>query len=416
MRKRSAAAVLAVALGLPVLPLTAARAVGEAGAGFGSVSLTAVARGQEFLFRSDVPAQLSIPYAISRLQLGEGVGLATVAWPGDTAAALGTIAVLLGAPEQARVLNDPAIASANSGAGDADVSNTTVPGTTMRATATKRKATALAAAEGSSAAAATAGSSSSQSAVEFTGEAMATGTATSTVRDVTFGGVVHVGSVTSTAMGTTDGKHADAKGSTTVTGLSVAGVPVTVDEDGVSVAGSTIVPPGSADAVTDALKQAQITLTLTKPIKTVAGGRVEYSTGALVATTPLGTLTLGGAQLVLAATPLEAGLVPPVPLPEVIAPSASVPTGTTTPVVELPGVVQPDGVPLPTSAPSVASRPPSAGVSTALEALSVRTGYGWAWLVSGLLLSFLAATGLLGLSRRWLAPDLSGCPLERSAS
>ena len=58
MRKRTAAGVLAVALVLPVLPLTAAGAAGEKGSGFGSVSLNAVARGQEFLFMDQIPAQL----------------------------------------------------------------------------------------------------------------------------------------------------------------------------------------------------------------------------------------------------------------------------------------------------------------------------------------------------------------------
>ena len=290
MNKRGWAVTVAVALGLPLLPLTAAVATGEPGSGFGSVSLTAVAHGQEFLFSptTQIPAQLSVPYAAARMELGEGIGLATVGWPGDTGASLGTTLIVgFGAPDQVRVLNDPAVASARSGAGDADVTNTTVPATTVRATATKKKATASAALDGTSAAATTAGSSSSQSSVELTGVSSAIGAAQSAVRDVTLG-PVHIGAVTSSASGTTDGRHADAKGSTSVTGLTVAGVAVTVDEKGVSVAGTGVVPPGAADAVTDALKQAQIGLTLTKPLRTAAAGRVEYSTGALVATTPFG--------------------------------------------------------------------------------------------------------------------------------
>ncbi|MFN2538627.1 MAG: hypothetical protein ABR549_10835 [Mycobacteriales bacterium] len=401
----SAVGMLLMALALPVLPLTAAGAAGDPGSGFGSVSLHAVAHGQEFLFRSEIPAQLSVPYAASNLQLGEGVALATVAWPGDTAAALGTTAVLLGGPDQLRVLNDPAVASARSGTGDADVTNTAVPGTTMHATATKRRATALAAADGSSAAATTAGSSSSQSAVELTGETLARGIATSTVRDVTVG-VVHVDAVTSTTTGMTDGLRASANGSTTVTGLTVGGVPVTVDEHGVSVAGAGVVPPGAADAVTSALQRAQITLALTKPVKAVAGGRVEYSTGALVATTPLGTLTLGGAQLVLSAT-RDDDTGPVVPLP------TSTPGGTTTlPGDQPPVEVQPGGSGQPPAVPAPTALPQSDGPLAAVP-LSLRTGYGWAWVAAGLLLTFLAASGLLALNRRWLAPDLSGCPLER---
>jgi hypothetical protein len=374
-----------------------------------------VAHGQEFLFSptTQIPAQMSVPYAASRMELGEGIGLATVAWPGDTAASLGTTLIVgFGAPDQVRVLNDPALASARSGTGDADVSNTTVPAATVHATATKKKATALAALDGTSTLATTAGSSSSQSSVELTGVATAVGSASSTVRDVTFG-VVHIGAVTSTASGTTDAQHADAKGGTSVSGVTVAGVAVTVDEHGVSVAGNGVVPPGAADAVTDALKQAQISLTLTKPLKTVTGGKVEYSTGALVATTPFGTLTLGGAQLVLDATPEFTSVLPSPPV--VIDPQASaiVPGGSSGG-----GAQPPAGITGPGPQPAIAPAPvlSGSGPSGSLVPLSVRTGYGWAWVVSGLLLSFLAGSGLLALSRRWLAPDLSGCPLERSAS
>ena len=414
MRKRSAAAVLAVALGLPVLPLTAAGAAGEPGSGFGSVTLRAVAHGQEFLFSptTQVPAQMSVPYAVSTIQLGEGVGLATVAWPGDTGASLGTtLQVGFGAPGAVSILNDPALAVARSGSGDADVTNTTVPAATVRSTATKKKATASAAVDGAAALATTAGSTSSQSVVELTGESTATGTASSAVRDVTVAGVLHVGAVTSTASGSTDGAHADAKGSTSVAGLSVAGIPVTADENGVSVAGTALLPPGAADAVTDALKQAQITVTLTKPVRSATGGRVEYSTGALVVTTPLGTLTLGGAELVLSATTLDDTAVPPVVGP----PATSLPGGVAVPptVGQQPGSVPPAlGGPSP-SVPGPTTLP-RADQPSALVPVSIRTGYGWAWLVSGLLLAGLAANALLALNRRWLAPDLSGCPLERS--
>ncbi len=423
MRKRTSAATLAVALALPVLPLTAAHADGDPGSGFGAVRLHAVAHGEEFLFSSttQIPAQMSVPYAASDFQLGEGVGLATVAWPGDTGASLGTtLQVGFGAPSQASILNDPAIAIARSGSGDADVKNTTVPAATVHATATKRKATADAAVDGAAALATTAGSTASTSSVELTGVTSAVGAASTDVRDVTIGGVVHIGAVTSSATGSTDGEHADAKGSTSVSGLSVAGVGVTVDETGISVAGTTVVPPGAADAVTSALVQAQITITLTKPVKTVTGGKVEYSTGGLVVTTPLGTLTLGGAELVLNATRADDITTPPTgesTTPPVTDPGGT--TGGTTggAVVPTTGGVDPGGttgpapiVPGPTL-PRTGGSPVFAGVP-----LSVRTGYGWAWVVSGLLLSFLAGSWLLGLSGRWLIPDLSGCPLERRPS
>lgn len=414
VNKHSAAGLLVVSLALPVLPLTAAHASAAPGSGFASVSVSALAKGQEFLFRQEIPAQLSVPYALSELKLGDGSATATVAWPGAIGATLGTTLILAGgAPDQVSVLNDPAVAYAQSGVKDSDNSVTVVPGSTMRATATKTKATAVAAAEGAQALATTAGSTKASSAVELTGPTTVAGTATTEVRDVTLGGVVHIGAVTSSAKGTTDGHKADATGSTSVTGVTVAGVGVTVDEKGVSVAGTGVVPPGALDAVTSALEQAQITLQITKPVRSVNGPKVEYATGALVAVTPLGTLTLGGAQLVLTAT--RADSAPP--------PSTVTVPG---PVVEPPAAGQPvSGTPpqLSGSTPSVAGPPtqvqgpatlPSVATPGALSLLpvSIRTGYGWAWIASGLLLSFLASSALLALNRRWLAPDLSGCPLE----
>ena len=406
MRTRTAAAALVLSLGLPVLPLTAARAGADPGSGFGSVSLSATARGQEFLFRAEIPGQLSVPYAQSELRFGEGSSTATVAWPGATAATLGTAVVLLGAPEQAIILNDPVVAYARSGSGSPDVSNTTLTGSTMRATATQQKATAVASVEGAKALTAAVGRTSSETSVELAGPTRATGTATSIVRDVSLaGGLVTVAAVVSTTTGKTDGLVASATGSTVVSGVTVAGLPVTVDQQGVSVAGTSVVPAGAADAVADALSQAQISLVLTTPVKRVQGGDVEYATSALVVVTPLGTLTIGGAQLALQAT------VGDEPFPS---PAPPVPTGGGDPSAGQ----QPPG---PGTGPGTVGNPPpvggteppqTAGGPLALLPVAIRTGYGWVWLVSGLLLSLLATSGLLSLNRRWLAPD-PACPLER---
>jgi hypothetical protein len=419
MRTSLALAAVVTGLALPVLPLTAAQGIGAPGAGFASLTVTAVGHGQEFLFSSttQIPGQLTVPYALSSLKYGEGSATATVAWPGATAASLGTTAVLLGAPSQLQALDDPAIATARSGSGDADVNNTTVPGAVMHATATATKATALASVQGSDVAATTAGETETSSSVTLTGERSAVATAAGLARDVTLaGGTIHIASVVSTATGHTDGVSADATGQTAVSGLTVAGVPVTVDDKGVRAAGTTVLPPGATDPVTSALAQAQVQISLTSPVKKRTGGEVEYSTGALVIATPLGTVTLGGAEVVLAATPADAA---GAPQPQLSTPEPGDPLAAVTPGLPggeafVPGAAG-AGAPASASAPAVASEvsPPPANVTAALIAL--RAGYGWAWLVSGSLLAFAAASGLAGLSRRWLAPDLRGCPLERSA-
>ena len=418
MKRTLASVAVVTGLALPVLPLTAAHGVGAPGAGFASLTVTAVGHGQEFLFSSttQIPAQLTVPYALSALKYGEGSATATVAWPGATAASLGTTAVLLGAPSQLQVLDDPAVAYARSGSGDADVNNTTVPGAVMHATATASKATAVASVQGSDVAATTAGESATSSSVTLTGERTAVASAAGSARDVTLaGGTIHIASVVSTATGHTDGASADATGQTAVSGLTVAGVPVTVDEKGVRAAGTTVLPPGATDPVTSALEQAQVHISLTSPVKKTSGGEVEYSTGALVIATPLGTVTLGGAEVVLAATPADAtGVTPPAPAtagPDL--PPAPVTTDRAGGQGFSPGA--PEAVRAPGSpAPAVASDGGAPPTSVRAVLISLRTGYGWAWAVSGALLAFAAAAGLAGLSRRWLAPDLRGCPLERS--
>jgi hypothetical protein len=395
---------LLMAAALTAVPLAPAPAAGSA---FSSVSLTSVASGASWVFSgtSQIPAETDVPYAATSIRLGAGQATATVAWPGETGAAFGsTLIVGFGAPESARVLNDPAYARAQSGRGPATVSNSSVPTGTMTAHATTTDTSAASSVDGASTLATTTGAARSTSAARIVSASDAVVEGATSIRDVTVAGVVHVGSVVSSARATTDGSHADAEGTTTVTGLSVAGQAVSIDEHGITVAG-TSVPAGAAlDAVEAALAQAQVTLTLSRPVRIVSAGRVEYATGALIVSTPLGVLSLGGVQLRAGATlgdPLR------VPMPAAIAPAGGQPADGT----DQSG--SPDVVPGTTDVPST---PPSVvqQVVRALLPTSLTTGYGWGWVVLGLALAAGAATALSGLPSRWLPALEDRCPLEKS--
>lgn len=402
---------------LLVLPLLAvacppvATATEEPGSGFASVSLSAVATGQALLPDPSrgAPGELDVPYAASTIRLGAGRATSSVAWPGEVAANLGSAAVALGAPPQAAVLNDPVLAIARTGSGDPDVRNDSVPGASMEAHARLHDVSAATSAHLVDALATVVGRSHAATRVRLAGPARATGEATSSVRDVTVAGVVHVGAVTSSATAFTTGTTADATGSTVISDLTVAGTAVTVGPDGLSLAG-TAVPAGPAlDAVNQALAQAGVSIALGSRTKRVAGGVVEFATGSLVLTTPMGVVSLGGVQLRVGAgtEPGVAVDLGPAPAPGIELPPAVVSPGgdATGPVLSGDPAPATDGSPLPRVV---------RGVLTALTPLSVATGFTPWWVVLGLLAALLAGAGLRRLPAAVLPPPAVPChPEER---
>jgi hypothetical protein len=393
---------------LCVVPLLAVppAAADEPGSDFASLSLWSTGAGQSFQFTADsaVPAEVWVPYAAAEIKLGAGMATSSVAWPGEVGASVGSAAVLLGAPPQAMILNDPFVARARSGTGARDVTNTMLPGSTMEAHAGADDVRAASSTSLVQQAASVAGATTATAQVRLTGPARATGEATSSVRDVTVAGVVHVAAVTSRATGSTDGLHAEATGSTVVSGLTVAGQAVTIDDTGLHVAGVGVPADQALDAVAAVLAQAQVTLALGPPTRHVQAGRVEYATGSLLISTPVGILSLGGAQLRLTATrapsflpapAAAAPLPPPAPQPAVAAPPVT--------AVPPPSGPAPDAGPLPAVVRSVLA---------ALRPLGITTGYGPAWLPAGLLLALLAGAVLRRVPATVLPAPPPPCPTE----
>jgi hypothetical protein len=359
MRVRRSATVLLVTgvtcLAGAGLPLFSASADGEPGSGLGSFSLSANA--PTGLVREDLPAyQCSAPKTLAGSGACEGVinetvstlrngpighALSSVVWPGTLGANAGSLLILLGSsgqlplpiplplpvpisiplppvPSQATMLNDP-IKAENSISGTEDtVVNSPIPGTTMTATATPTNvaATAIIGAN-QGAEAASFGTITSRSRTTLTGPKSAEAVAHSEVTNLDIAGVIHLGAIVSDAKATTDGTKAVASGQTTIVGASIAGVPVTIDQHGVTVQSQNLplLPSVATAAVNNALKQAGITLSVSTASGTPDGASVNFDAGSLIVgikqPESLGgqslggflTIVLGGAHVSVTSTP-----------------------------------------------------------------------------------------------------------------
>jgi hypothetical protein len=323
MRRRPAlvgAAVLCFATA-GLLQSVAADATSAPGAAF--LGYTLRAQGSGLQLTEDEPTATSHPEAegevphsqVSLVSGPVGYALSSVAWPGALVANAGSLLVLAGAPvppDVAQQLNDPVRAETRTG-GPSSVTNDSVPGAVMHASVAPGKAAADSFVDGGEAGTTTGFGKTSTSSSAVLAASSATTTADSAAKDVSLaGGVVTLRSVVSHATATTDGEVATASGSTVVSGLEVAGVPVTVDDHGVTVNGTTTpVDPTLAETVNTALSQLNMRIALSSPSSSRQDGSVSYDAGSLIVSwTPpqsanLFTAALGGARVLAAASPTD---------------------------------------------------------------------------------------------------------------
>jgi hypothetical protein len=298
---------------------TVAAADDEPGSGFGSYNLAANAPVEQVRFTDGDKCGGSpggtggcegvVPEAVSTLRKGPiGYALSSVAWPGVLAGNLGSIVVVSGGPKEASALNSPVRAEARNGSGPDTVTNTQYPGMTMVATAKDDVVSAAAdIAQSTNNQAGTFNNSSSKTKVALTSATTGIAEAYSHADGISLaGGVVTIGSVTSTAKGTTDGAKASATGSTLVKDVKIAGVPVTIDERGVTVNGNNVpLNKAASDAVNAAITNAGMSIAVSLPTGKPDRGNITYTAGSLVFVwkTPGGSFTaiLGGATVQLAA-------------------------------------------------------------------------------------------------------------------
>ena len=418
-----------------------AGAASDPGSGLGAIDVEAHASGYRVPMYStggeDVEAE--IPWATVSMQTGGTThALTSMYWPGDTGGHGGDTLKLLGTPcilfnpqgalptdppcvyqpspppdSVYQNLNDPYKAEAQSGSGS-PTATSGGQGVTMLAVAHSTDASAQTVMSGSSMPGAgdTFGETTTVTSVKATGPRTVVVDATSVVHNVSLGGgVITIDSVSSVAHAVSDTVTGSGTAQTTVNGMKIAGVPVTVDDKGIHVSSqNSPLPP--TDQLNAALAQSGFQIYVAKPTKTVKGAAITLDSGSLIlmqknaqynaqANDTARLLILGGAGISADTGKGFDFSLPPVPPVSAVPPaagapatgSASVPAGST-PVVAGGG-----------ASPVVAS-PRLAGNSTKLPG-----GLAPGWVVLALLGSGLVGAAMRRLPDRVLVATGAACPL-----
>ncbi|MCU1460885.1 MAG: hypothetical protein JWO37_960 [Acidimicrobiales bacterium] len=402
-----------------------------AAAGLGGFSIEARAPGFETTF--DEPAaqthpegQGTVPQTLAQLKTGPvGFAQAAIAWPGtllgnagDTIIAGGGSSFPASQKGTAHQLNDPVRSESRVGEGSPDSSYTGAPGSTMTTHADAERVQADADVKSLASPGGSAGSIASSSKSILQGS-IGVASATSRVSNIVLGpaNVITIDSVTSTAIASTDGTTAKASGSTNVNGMKVAGVPVTVDQNGVAF-GPAKDPVNTRlnDLAAQALAKSGFKILLTKPDGTPQGSAVDYNAGSLVISWEpqpgtIFSVTLGGAIANVNSTPgFDTLTVPDTPVTTPASGSAETPSASGgTASVAAPSSGGPAA-----SAASGSSGP--ATVPVAATPISFFGGLPIGWVVLGLTGAAAAAFGLRKLSTDVLAEQAAVCRLERKSS
>lgn len=319
---RAAASLLAAS---PIVVLGGTRAFAD------SVSYSVAAQAPVAQITQDDPTAQFHPqgegdygYSMVTANPGGDSALSSVLWPGAAVGNAGTLAALLGGPSSLSALNDPVRAQAASGTSQTQDSVSVPSGTVMTASVRPtgpgdQHASATSSLVGGGlGSAGSLGSSQSSSVVDFdTSTGQLDAAATSSASGVDVDGLVHIGSVVSSATATSvDGSAPEVAGKTTFSDFTIAGQQVYVDASGVHV-GAPGRPASSAEeqAVDSALHSAGMEVFFTDP-HTVVVGEVSYyyAASVLFFWAPPGdpnddsfTFSVGGAAVSMTASPYSAG-------------------------------------------------------------------------------------------------------------
>ncbi|MBA2607315.1 MAG: hypothetical protein H0U92_00060 [Actinobacteria bacterium] len=290
-----AAGALAALLSVGSFAVDATRAGADELLGY---DLSADARGlQLFVVIADQPFQpeLNIPQASSTQQSGTGYGLASAAWPGAIVANGGSLLGILVPgfpPEVAALLIYPVRAEARTGQ-DPPVTSYDLPGLTMRSRADNSSAESEAGAQGLSVLPGTFGVARATSSTRVVNE-LATSTARSVVQNLNIAGVLQIDQIVSTATAKSDGTTGSGTATTKITGATVMGQGVTIDETGLHF-GTTNQPIDAIiqQVAKQALAAAGISVTVGPTTKEINGPAAVVGANSLVITLTQNGYTLG---------------------------------------------------------------------------------------------------------------------------
>lgn len=453
MRRTTVIAVAGITATTGTALALAAPSKGSPGSGFGSVNISASAAAVRAPFYSSGGEDVSgsLPYARTSLDSGlDGHALTTVFWPGDTGGAGGSTLYTATSgcippsvdplsfpcsyqlpPSAFQPLNDPMKAEAQSGTNPTD--SNSHGGVTQEAVAKPSLVSAT-----SSVGAAKVpqvseafGTLNASSKIQVTGPKTAVVSASSAVTDIKLAkGLISIASVKSVAQATSNTVKGTGKAATTVSGASIAGVPVTIDSSGVHIKGGKGINPALDKTVNKALQQSGIQIFVAKPTTTIHRAAVTVDSGDLIVlfgqsqyvqnANDTGTLLILGGASITANT--GKGFTTPKIAPVKVPGTTANQSGGSGPVssgggssggsvgggsVSVPGADTTTGST--GQAPAVA---PQSSPQLAASSNPLLSSYGIIWAVLGAIVAAGLAFGLRRLPDRVFATPTVVCPLE----
>jgi hypothetical protein len=287
-----------------------------------SFELHATANGISMILPAGDSANVEgdVPQADASLAAGPiGSGLATIAWPGATAANAGALLQVLQPgctvgsqtglplgepvcplPDQASKLNYPVKAEAKTGQNPPTSSFDAAPGVSLKATALPNLVESTAHVQNASSTGLSLGTVSATARTR-TEDTKVISEADSTTQNIDIAGVLKIQSVVSTARASVDGGKGTGDAVTTASGVTIADQPVTIDQNGLHLVDRSGTPLGAVanQIIQQALGSSGMTITATAPTKKVEDGKVEMHAGVIVIgyksdSGPF-TMTIGGA-------------------------------------------------------------------------------------------------------------------------
>lgn len=405
---------------------------------FGSYTISSTAPGFE-MWEDEPTANAhpegggQVPYSTSALSAGGlGYALSSVAWPGATEANADKVALLLfprdvtvpGGPSvpvpdaviglidtAAPAANYPIRAEARSGAGAPDATFD-AQAANLKAHADPALAQATATMKAADGQAGFSFGNAETVANSVLNATTGSASADSRITKIDIGGVIKIDSVTSHAEASTDGVTAPApSGATVVQGMTIAGQPAYVDDQGVHI-GEQGQPANAvvSQIANQALAQGGFSFFVAQPQQEQAGSSASYTAGALVImwkppqnpSENVFFISLGGSRVAVTATPGSAFGVP--------SPPPSVPSVVGSPAIasapSRPGISStPVTSPAPSAAKPATSSPVGRAIAATFSGLGGQTALG------------LLGAGLMFFGFRRVADDIvdrapSSCPLE----
>ncbi|HWC33517.1 MAG TPA: hypothetical protein VG650_01705 [Mycobacteriales bacterium] len=424
-RRRLAIGATAIAVAA-IAPVTSSLEAGATpGSALGAVNVHAVAVGLRIPFYSHQgeDAEAELPFAVSDLG-GGGVAhaLTSLFWPGPTGGTLGsTIGVLTQGKAPAFLtnsLNDPFKAEAPTTQGKPRVSMSQ-PGLIMQALALPthvNASSAMGLSQFSSLGSDSGPIVNATTNIGFKGSSTVVSDANTALSDIAIG-PLSIGSIVTTAHATSNGKHATGTTTTKVVDAKVAGIGVTIDQNGIELAKQSALPAAVVKTlnktVNSALSAAGIKVFLTKSAKLASGPQISLQSGALMVTLAGAgyksnfndtgmVLQLGGASITANAS---GGYVPPV---------TPTPSSSTNPPSTSSCCAPGTSIPPPASGITTTVPPSSSTPILAAKPLSLPGALSSWWIVLAAALAVLAALAMSLLPGRALAAG-AGCRLEEES-